>query len=121
MTGAELNKDANLGTATGAAAKLTQSEIDAFRRRVESCWTVPVGARDAGNLRVVFRIMFRRDGTVERGPDTIEGSNSPFGPAYADSGRRAILQCQPYTMLRPEHYDSWKDVEIEFDASKMFN
>ncbi|WP_156380678.1 protein TolA [Pseudolabrys sp. Root1462] len=121
MTGAELNKDPTLGTATGAAAKLSQSEIDAFRRRVESCWNIPVGARDADNLRVVFRINFRRDGTIERGPDTIEGSNSPFGPAYADSGRRAILQCQPYTMLRPEHYESWKDVEIEFNARQMFN
>jgi outer membrane biosynthesis protein TonB len=119
-TGAELNRNASLGAATGNAARLSQSEIDAFRRRIASCWTIPVGAEGADNLKVVFRVMFRRDGSVERGPDTIEGTSSPYGPAFAESGRRAILQCQPYTMLRPEHYDSWKDIEIGFTPRDMF-
>ena len=119
-TGSELNRNASLGAATGNAARLTQSEIDAFRRRIASCWTIPVGAEGADNLKVVFRVMFRRDGSVERGPDTIEGTSSPYGPAFAESGRRAILQCQPYTMLKPEHYDSWKDIEIGFTPRDMF-
>ena len=119
-TGAQINRNASLGAANANAARLTQSEIDAFRRRVASCWTIPVGAEGADNLKVVFRVLFRRDGTVERGPDPVEGSASPYGPAFADSGRRAILQCQPYTMLRPEHYDSWKDIEIGFTPRDMF-
>lgn len=119
-TGSEINKNAGLGAANANSARLTQSEIDAFRRRVASCWTIPVGAEGADNLKVVFRVLFRRDGTVERGPDPVEGSASPYGPAFADSGRRAILQCQPYTMLRPEHYDSWKDIEIGFTPRDMF-
>lgn len=119
-TGSEINRNASLGAANANAARLTQSEIDAFRRRVASCWTIPVGAEGADNLKVVFRVQFRRDGTVERGPDPVEGSASPYGPAFADSGRRAILQCQPYTMLRPEHYDSWKDIEIGFTPRDMF-
>ena len=28
--------------------------------------------------------------------------------------------CQPYTMLRPEHYEQWKDIEITFDPRDMF-
>lgn len=119
-TGSELNRNPNMGAATGAAARLSQSEIDAFRRRIASCWTIPVGAEGAGDLKVVFRVMFRRDGSVARGPDTIEGSTSPYGPAFAESGRRAILQCAPYTMLRPEKYDTWKDIEIAFRPSDMF-
>lgn len=119
-TGSEINRNASLGASTGNAARLTQSEIDAFRRRIASCWTIPVGAEGADNLKVVFRVMFRRDGTVERGPDTVEGTNSPYGPAFAESGRRAILQCQPYTMLKPEHYDTWKDIEIGFTPRDMF-
>lgn len=120
ITGAEVNNSPTLGTAAGSAAQLSQSEIDALRRRIASCWSIPAGAEDAGNLKVVFRVMFRRNGTIERGPDTVEGSNSPFGPAFADSGRRAIIQCQPYTMLRPKHYDMWKDIEIGFKPSDMF-
>ena len=119
-TGSEINKNASLGAANANSARLSQSEIDAFRPRVTSCSTIPVGAEGADNLKVVFRVQFRRDGTVERGPDPVEGSASPYGPAFADSGRRAILQCQPYTMLRPEHYDSWKDIEIGFTPRDMF-
>ncbi len=120
VVGSELNSKATLGSAAGSAARLSQSEIDALRRRITECWTIPAGAADAGDLKVVFRVMFRRDGTIARGPDPVEGSASPFGPAFADSGRRAILQCQPYTMLRPEHYDSWKDIEIGFKPSDMY-
>jgi colicin import membrane protein len=120
IVGQELNDKATLGAASGTAARLSQSEIDALRQRIASCWSIPAGAEDAGNLKVVFRVMFRRDGTILRGPATVEGTTSPFGPAFADSGRRAILQCQPYTMLRPEHYDMWKDIEIGFKPSDMF-
>jgi outer membrane biosynthesis protein TonB len=119
-TGAELNDKPSLGRVHGAASMLSQSEKDALRRRIASCWNIPVGAQGADDLRVVFRVMFHRDGTVERGPDTVEGSVSPYGPAFAESGKRAILQCQPYTMLRPETYDSWKDIEIEFSPRDMF-
>ena len=42
------------------------------------------------------------------------------GPAFAESAKRAILQCQPYTMLRQENYDTWKDMELTFNPSDMF-
>ena len=29
--------------------------------------------------------------------------------------KRALMLCQPFTMLRPEHYDLWKDIEIKFN------
>jgi colicin import membrane protein len=38
----------------------------------------------------------------------------------AESAKRAILTCQPFTMLRPEHYQLWKDIEITFDPREMF-
>lgn len=119
-TGAELNATQSLGRAHGMAAQLSQSEIDALRRRIKDCWTVPAGAAGAENLKVVFRVIFRRDGTIEQGPDAVEGTVSPFGPAFAESGKRAILQCQPYTMLHPQTYDSWKDIEIEFTPRDMY-
>jgi outer membrane biosynthesis protein TonB len=119
-TGEQINSKASLGSAAGTAAQLSQSEIEALRRRITSCWTMPVGAEDASHLKVVFRVIFRRDGTIERGPDAVEGTASPFGPVFAESGKRAILQCQPYTMLNPAHYDNWKDIEIEFSPRDMF-
>jgi colicin import membrane protein len=109
-----------LGASSGSAARLSQSEIDAMRARLRQCWNPPVGATDAAKLYVVFRVLLKRDGSIARDPTLVEGSASQFGPALGESAKRALLQCQPYTMLKPEHYDMWKDMEITFDPREMF-
>jgi outer membrane biosynthesis protein TonB len=114
-----LNSTASLGTAHGQAAQLSQSEIDALRRRITECWNPPVGAENADKLRVVLRVLFNQDGTVSRPPDLVAGTVSPLGPVMAESAKRAILRCQPFTMLKPEHYEQWKDIEITFDPREM--
>lgn len=118
--GDTLNKDATLGHVNATAAQLSQNEIDAFRRRITDCWNPPVGLDSAQDLVVIFRVMFNQDGSVKRGPDVIGGKPSVAGPAFAESARRAILQCQPYTMLRKETYNNWKDMELAFKPSDMF-
>ena len=119
--GAEINQTLGLGRANATASHLSQSEIDAFRRRITDCWSPPVGLDSAQDLVVVFRVLFNSDGSVKRGPDVIGGKPSAAGPAFAESARRAILQCQPYTMLRKETYDSWQDMELAFKPSDMFH
>jgi outer membrane biosynthesis protein TonB len=119
-TGEAVNKDESLGRANATASRLSQSEIDAFRRRITDCWSPPVGMDNAQELIVVFRVIFNPDGTVMRGPDVIGGRPSVSGPVFAESARRAILQCQPYTMLRRETYDNWKDMELAFRPSDMY-
>ncbi|MCK9918791.1 hypothetical protein MXD81_57665 [Microbacteriaceae bacterium K1510] len=118
--GNELNRDPSLGHVNASAATLSQSEIDAFRRRITDCWNPPVGLDSAQDLVIVFRVMFNADGSVKRGPDVVGGKPTAAGPAFAESARRAILQCQPYTMLRKETYDNWKDMELAFKPSDMF-
>ena len=49
----------------------------------------------------------------------VESSTSALGPALADSAKRALLLCQPFTMLKPEHYDQWKDIEVKFDPHEL--
>lgn len=119
--GSELNKEASLGYVNANASQMSQSEIDAFRRRITDCWNPPVGLDSAQDLVVVFRVMFNQDGSVKRGPDVIGGKPTAAGPAFAESARRAILQCQPYTMLRKETYNNWKDMELAFKPSDMFH
>jgi len=117
--GPELNQ-ASLGAASGTAAQLSQSEIDALRARLRQCWNPPVGAADVAKLYVVFRVLFKRDGTLLSNPVLVEAPPSQVGPVLAESAKRALLQCQPYTMLKPEHYDQWKDMQITFDPREMF-
>jgi outer membrane biosynthesis protein TonB len=110
----------SLGKADGKAAQLSQSEIDALRKRLGECWNPPAGATEGGQLKVVMRVLFKVDATVATPPQLVAATASPFGPAMAESARRAILTCQPFTMLRPEHYEQWKDIEITFDPREMF-
>jgi colicin import membrane protein len=119
-TGNELNPNAALGRANGMAAQLSQNEIDALRERIKQCWQPPLGAEDAQDLQVVFHVMFNQNGTVMRGPDVVEGAPTSLGPIFAESARRAILQCQPYTMLHKEHYAQWRDMEMVFNLRDMF-
>jgi colicin import membrane protein len=119
-TGSQLNNAATLGSANGADAQLSQSEIDALRARLRQCWNPPVGASDVQHLEVVFRVLFKRDGAIAYEPQLVRGTASQFGPALAESAKRALLQCQPYKMLKPEHYEQWKDMEITFDPRDMF-
>ena len=32
---------------------------------------------------------------------------------------RAVLTGQPFDMLKPEHYESWKELELTFDPKDM--
>jgi colicin import membrane protein len=120
-TGAELNSAPSLGTATGTAAKLSQSEIDALRARLMALWNPPVGAQDADSYQITIRIRFRRDGTLETGPQVLtSGSGARFN-AMRDSAARAVLVGQPYKMLRSDHYDTWKEIDFTFDTKEMFH
>jgi colicin import membrane protein len=118
-TGRELNDKPSLGASKREAAQISQSEIDALRARLRQCWSPPVGAADA-RLVVIYRVLFRRDGSIEGAPSLVQAPASEQGPVLAESARRALLQCQPYTMLKPEHYDQWKDIQITFDPRDMF-
>jgi colicin import membrane protein len=118
-TGAELNSNPSLGSVKGEAAQLSQSEFDALLARLRQCWNPPIGATNSDNLFVVFRVLFKRDGSVMQTPVLVQAPPSQFGPALAESAKRALLQCQPYTMLKPEHYEEWRDMEIKFDPREM--
>ena len=120
-TGVEANATPSLGTASGTAAQLSQSEIDALRARLMALWNPPVGMQDASQTQVTIRIRFRKDGTLAIGPQVLTtGSGAQFN-AMRDSAARAVLVGQPYTMLRPEHYEQWKEIDFTFDTRQMFN
>ena len=120
MAAAEtLNNQPNLGSSTGAAAQLSESEIDALKARISSCWSPPAGVNASTKIYVVLRVLFKPDASMSREPVLVEGTASALGPALAESAKRALLLCQPFTMLKPEHYDQWKDLELKFDPQEL--
>ncbi len=119
-TAQTINDSATLGAAIGAQnAQLSQSEIDALRARISNCWSPPPGIDINSKLYVVLRVLFKTDGSMSQAPVLVEGSASPLGPALAESAKRALLLCQPFTMLKLEYYDQWKDIELKFDPHEL--
>jgi hypothetical protein len=121
-TASALNNAAGLGAPTAPVnAQLSQSEIDALRERIRECWSPPPGVDADSNVSVSLRVLFKPDGTLAQMPTLVAGSASPLGPALAESGTRALLMCQPFKMLKPEHYALWKDITVDFTPREFSN
>ena len=100
-----------VGTTTG----------DHWRKNAEF---VAAGALDAASLVVTLRIYLNQDGSLARAPEVVEAvrmtqaGQENFRTA-AESAQRAVLRCQPYTMLPAAKYDTWREVELRFDPRNM--
>jgi outer membrane biosynthesis protein TonB len=114
-----LSNAATLGAPTEHATQLSVSEMDGLRRRLSECWNPPPGVDMNSNFYVVLRVLFKSDGSLASEPAVVEDTALSLGPALAESGKRALLACQPFTMLRPEHYDAWKEILVGFNPHEM--
>lgn len=119
MTGDAPNKDPTLGIAAGTAAVLSQSEIDALRARLMQLWNPPVGAAKPEELMVTIRIKLNRDRKLAAPPMVLTSGHSSLFEAARDRAVRALFDGQPFDMLKPEHYELWREMEITFDPREM--
>jgi outer membrane biosynthesis protein TonB len=117
--GEELNRQVSLGLANGTASQLSQNEIGALRERLRRLWSPPAGIKDPRELTLEVVIRLNPDGTLSEPPAVLTSGSSPMFMAAADSARRAVIRGQPYTMLKPEHYELWKEVVVTFDPRFM--
>ncbi len=115
-TGTPLQGPANVN---GDDARIAADLADALRARIEQCWNIPAGVRDAENLQVRVRFQLGPGGEVTGGPVVLNSMSHPAFPAAAQSAVRAVLACAPYAFLPPDRYDLWRDVILTFDPSKV--
>ncbi len=118
-TGDALRDTVSLGASNGTAAQLSQSELDALRARLAQLWNPPAGASNPEELVVQVRIKLSPDGRLAAPPMVLTSGTSPLFQAARDSAVRAVFRGQPFDMLKPEHYEQWKDVEITFDPRDL--
>jgi len=112
-----------VGTRRGVVGqRLTISELDAIRDQIKPCWVFPVGAKNAGSLRVEVQVWMNRDGTVReaRVLDRARMNSDRYYRAAAEAGLRAVLnpRCGPLK-LPASKYDRWKVMIVDFDPSKL--
>jgi outer membrane biosynthesis protein TonB len=119
-TGSTLSNTPSLGTATGAAAQLSQNELDALRARLQQCWNPPIGLAQARDVVVAVRIQFKQDGSLAGDPQVTNHDARPAFQAASESALRAVRSCAPYNFLPIAKYEAWKDVIVDFDPRDMF-
>jgi len=120
ITGSELNTMPTFGTALGNASQLSQSELDALRSRLMGLWNPPVGIKNPEAYVIRVRIQLSRNRSLSAPPILLSHGQDAIWEAAAASALRAVMRGQPYDMLKPEHYDTWKDIEVTFDPREMF-
>jgi outer membrane biosynthesis protein TonB len=107
------NSSASLGALHGTAASLSQSEMGAMRALLKRLWTIQ-GDETAEELTLTVRISLNPDRRLAALPQVVSGGNTPRAKAAAESAVRAIMQGQPFSMLRDETYQQWKYMDIDF-------
>jgi len=109
-----------LGTAMGNASQLSQSELDALRARLMGLWNPPVGIQNPEEYVIRIRLSIGRDRKLNAPPLVVSSGHGQLFNTARDSAVRAVLRGQPFDMLKADHYDVWKDIEVTFDPREMF-
>jgi outer membrane biosynthesis protein TonB len=113
-------KLAEFDSMSGSDERLAADLVDALRRRIESCWSLPAGARDAGQLQIRLQFALSPDGMLAQYPVVLNASSHPAFDAAARSAQSAVKMCEPYNFLPVDKHDMWGEVILTFDPSRMF-
>jgi outer membrane biosynthesis protein TonB len=108
----------------GAQNASTLDLRDALLAQIRECWNVPVGAPTPEKLIVQVRVFLSRDGSLAQ-PPALEpqtraaAASNPYMRTAAEAALRAVNVCEPYKLLPPDRYDSWREIVMTFDPSRM--
>ena len=101
----------------GKDLKLTGSEADYLRQKVQGCWSPPTAVQGAEKLLVKVRFQLDPFGSVVGAPRVLNSSSNPAFSVAAQAATRAVLGCQPYDGLPSEKFVNWQHNIINFDPS----
>jgi hypothetical protein len=113
-------KRAALGAKKTSGTKLSQSEMDALRGKIQGCFNLTAGMADAEELRATVKVRLSPAGELEGKPQvTASGGNANVRRAFKGAARRAVQKCAPYDKLPKDKYQTWADLVVNFDVSDM--
>lgn len=121
LAGSTLNASASLGSTSGTAATNVATWQGAFQGAVKRCFTPTYNGQDANQYEADIDIPMRIDGSLASEPVivAVRGPSRSIAQAVAESAKRAIVQCQVYSFLPKQQYDSWKLIPMTFGLKDM--
>lgn len=108
------------GTGGSYFSELSISEIDAIAGRLRACWNLDPGAMGIKDMIIEVRVFLNKDGTVRDAKilDTSRYNSDKAFRSVAESARRAVYVCQPYSIFANRYadkYDMWKTMLLRFN------
>lgn len=108
------------GTGGSYFSELSISEIDAIAGRIRACWNLDPGAKGAQNMIVDIRVYLKEDSSVKdvKVIDMSRYNSDPHFRSIADSARRAVYICSPYSVFADKYadkYDMWSTILLKFN------
>ncbi|WP_441238435.1 protein TolA [Bradyrhizobium sp. 930_D9_N1_4] len=121
QTGSALNASASLGSTTGTSANNVATWQGAFQGAVKRCFTPTYNGQDAAQYEADIDIAMRIDGSLASEPVivAVRGPSRSIAQAVAESAKRAIVQCQAYSFLPKQQYETWKTIPMTFGLKDM--
>ena len=112
--GETLNSTPSLGTSRGTAPTLSANYLSALVGRIHECWQADAGGFQEEDVLIPITLSFRQDGNLAAPPLIEAAPKNDRERAVFEGARRAILACQPYTMLPQARYAEWKELPFMF-------
>ncbi|MBR1091194.1 protein TolA [Bradyrhizobium manausense] len=121
LAGSALNASASLGSTSGTAAANVATWQGAFQGAVKRCFTPTYNGQDANLYEADIDIPMKIDGSLASEPVivAVRGPSRSIAQAVAESAKRAIVQCQVYSFMPKQQYDSWKLIPMTFGLKDM--
>ena len=114
----------NMGVEGGVGgsyfSELSITEADAIAGRLRQCWNLDPGAMGIKDMIVEIRAFLNQDGSVRK-VDILDSSrynSDSYFRSVADSARRAVFICAPYSIFAEKYgdkYDMWKTMLLRFN------
>lgn len=113
------DQTASLGTRQGrSTGKLSQSELDALKAQLATCWSIPAGAAGADELVASVEFELNQNAELIGRPRVTKSSGNR---QFDSSAVRAIQICERQGFrLPPGKHDVWNQVQVNFDPRDMF-
>jgi outer membrane biosynthesis protein TonB len=92
-----------------------------IQSQITKCWAVPAGAKNIENMVVTLYISLDVNGYVREVSiiDKYRYNSDNFFRVLADSAVWAVKECSPLQGLPVDKHEFWKEVEFNFDPSKI--
>ena len=110
----------------GAGDRLTASETAKMKAAMGRCWTSTslIGAPEPEKLVVRVEFQLNRDGSLVSAPRVLNQtqinlSGNRFWKVAEREAINAILKCAPYDFLSQDTYETWKEIEFNFNPAEM--